>query len=207
MQIFEKLVALLVLIILMPLWLLLYVLIKFDSQGPFFFRQRRLGKNGKEFDIYKIRTMKEDADKLQKKYEKVNEANGPVFKIRNDPRYTKIGKIIAHLGFDELPQLINIIKGEMSFIGPRPLPIAEAQAIPQKYKKREVILPGITSIWAIRGGHALTFKEWMESDLEYMQKKSIFLNIYIIFHTLFVLFKAGVIKLTGLFRNEVSKKE
>ncbi|KKQ07631.1 MAG: Galactosyl transferase cpsE [Candidatus Daviesbacteria bacterium GW2011_GWB1_36_5] len=95
----------------------------------------------------------------------------------------------------------------MSFIGPRPLPIAEAQAIPQKYKKREVILPGITSIWAIRGGHALTFKEWMESDLEYMQKKSIFLNIYIIFHTLFVLFKAGVIKLTGLFRNEVSKKE
>lgn len=131
-----------------------------------------MGKDHRPFWIYKIRTMIDNAENLKSKIEKLNESDGPVFKIYNDPRYTKIGKFLSHTGLDELPQIINVIKGEMAFVGPRPLPIAEAKLIPKKYQGRFSVLPGITSPWVLQGAHKLSFKKWMESDLVYIENKS-----------------------------------
>jgi lipopolysaccharide/colanic/teichoic acid biosynthesis glycosyltransferase len=127
--------------------------------------------------------MQTGADKLKNTYKKYNEADGPVFKIHNDPRYTRIGKFLSHTGLDELPQLFNIIKGEMAFVGPRPLPLDEAQKVPEKYTSRFSVLPGITSLWVIKGSHKLSFKEWMELDVAYVSKKNTHLDIEIGFRT------------------------
>ncbi|HRN70625.1 MAG TPA: sugar transferase, partial [Candidatus Woesebacteria bacterium] len=117
-----------------------------------------------------------------------NQADGPVFKIQDDPRYTKIGKILSRIGLDELPQLINIVKGEMAFVGPRPLPLQEANQIPSRYHKRFSVLPGITSTWVVNGSHKLSFTEWMELDVLYVKNRSIFLDISISVKTIFLLF-------------------
>ena len=127
--------------------------------------------------MYKFRTMVQGAEKLKKRYVHLNEADGPVFKIWEDPRYTRIGRILAHTGLDELPQLINIIKGEMVFVGPRPLPVPEAKAVPKKYDARFSIFPGITSLWIVKGAHDLSFRQWMELDLEYIKKRSLYLDL------------------------------
>lgn len=133
--------------------------------------------------------MREDAEQLKDRYKNLNETTGPVFKIRNDPRYTPIGKFLSHTGIDELPQLLNIIKGEMAFVGPRPLPVKEANAIPKKYHKRFNVLPGITSLWVIRGTHQLPFEKWMELDLWYVEHKSWMMDIEISFQTMVFLMK------------------
>ena len=125
-----------------------------------------------------------DAEDQKSKIQNFNEADGPVFKIRNDPRYTLVGKFISHSGLDELPQLINIIKGEMSFVGPRPLPIEEAQKIPKKYDMRFSVLPGITSLWVIRGSHKLSFDEWMKLDLDYVKRQNPFLDFRVAVKTI-----------------------
>ncbi len=138
-----------------------------------------MGKNMKPFWIYKIRTMVVDAEKLKIKIKNLNEVDGPVFKIYNDPRYTKIGKFLSHTGLDELPQIINVIKGEMALVGPRPLPVAEARQIPKKYQARFSVLPGITSPWVLQGAHEVSFKEWMESDLDYIKNKSFWQDVSI----------------------------
>lgn len=184
MYILYRFIALLLLIILLPLFFVLFILVKVTSSGPFIFRQKRMGKDRKIFTLYKIRTMIKDADWQKKRYLHLNEADGPVFKIRNDPRFTRVGKFLTHTGLDELPQLINIVKGEMSFVGSRPLPVDEAKKIPVKYAKRFSVLPGMTSLWVIRGSHALSFRKWMESDLEYIDRKSVWLDIKIIFLTI-----------------------
>lgn len=173
----QKLLALFFLIISSPLWILLAILIPIDSKGPFLFKQWRWGKGKRSFVMYKFRTMAEGAEKLKKRYVHLNEADGPVFKIWEDPRYTRIGRILAHSGLDELPQLINIIKGEMVFVGPRPLPLAEAKAVPKKYGVRFSVFPGITSLWIVKGAHDLSFRQWMELDLEYIQKRSLYLDL------------------------------
>ncbi len=129
----QRLLALLLLLGIFPLCPIFFLCIKFTSPGPFVFRQKRIGKDKKSFTIYKFRTMVAEAETLKARYLKLNEADGPVFKIRSDPRYTSFGKILAHSGLDELPQLINIAKGEMAFVGPRPLPTYEAKKIPSKY--------------------------------------------------------------------------
>ena len=126
---FEKLLALFLLIFFSPVFFILYILIKLTSQGPFFFKQLRVGKNKKPFWIYKIRTMVENAEDLKEKIKNLNQADGPVFKVYDDPRFTKIGRFLAKIGIDELPQLINIVKGQMSFVGPRPFPLDEAKKI------------------------------------------------------------------------------
>jgi len=133
---FEKLLALFLLIFFSLVFFILYILIKLTSQGPFFFKQLRVGKNKKPFLIYKIRTMVENAEDLKEKIKHLNQADGPVFKVYDDPRFTKIGRFLAKIGIDELPQLINIVKGQMSFVGPRPFPLDEAKKIPKKYEKR-----------------------------------------------------------------------
>ena len=176
----KMVLALILLIITSPLLLLLFLIIKLSGTGPFIFRQKRAGKNNKPFWIYKIRTMVINAETLKSKIENLNEVDKPVFKIYNDPRYTKIGRFLSHTGLDELPQLINIIKGEMDFVGPRPLPVEEARLIPQKYQGRLAVLPGITSPWILQGAHKLSFREWMESDLAYIEKKSIWYDSIIL---------------------------
>ncbi len=154
-----------------------------------FFKQKRLGKDKKSFTMYKFRTMVDNAEDLKSKIYHLNEADGPVFKIRNDPRYTKVGKFLSHTGLDELPQLINVIKGEMALVGPRPLPVDEAKKIPKKYERRFSVLPGMTSPWIIKGAHRLTFKKWMELDLEYVKNKSIKYDLVVLEKTALTIFK------------------
>ncbi len=182
----EKILALIFLIIFSPLFLILYFLIKLTSKGPFFFKQKRLGKNKKPFVIYKIRTMIDNAEKYQSQVE--NQADGPVFKNYQDPRLTKIGKVISRFGIDELPQLINILKGEMSFVGPRPLPVFEAKKIPKKYQKRFSVKPGIFSSWVAQGAFHHDFDYWMRLDLQDIKNKGFFYDLSIFLKSvLFVL--------------------
>lgn len=194
----ERLIALLLFILFFPFILFLWVLIIFTSAGPFLFLQKRTGKNLKTFFIYKVRTMYKNSEKNKNKYSYLNEADGPVFKIRNDPRLSPIGKILSRTGLDEIMQLINVIKGDMSFVGPRPLPVYEAKKIPAKYNLRFSVKPGLTSLWIIRGAHSLTFSEWMESDLEYVKKKNPLLDMYIIIVTFFLIIKLSYKELQQL---------
>lgn len=179
-----RITALVLLILCLPLLAALFILVKLDSPGPFIFRQKRTGKGKKPFVIYKIRTMIQGAEKIRAKYTDLNEADGPVFKIRHDPRYTRAGKSLAHAGLDELPQLVNIIRGEMSFVGPRPLPVYEARRISKRYDERFSVLPGVTSLWFILGAHDLSFKQWMESDVKYARKQSLIYDCFIIGKTI-----------------------
>lgn len=184
MYMIERFIAFFLMIILSPAMMLLYILVKTTSGGPFLFTQLRAGKDKRPFVIYKIRTMVFDAEKLKNKYRAMNQADGPTFKIFNDPRYTSIGKLLSKSGIDEIPQLINIIKGEMTFIGPRPLPLDEAQNIPKNYQIRFSVLPGITSPWVVQGSHNLSFRQWMESDREYVRSHSFAGNTYIVLKTI-----------------------
>lgn len=162
------------LIFLWPVFLIIAILIKFDSPGPVIFKQKRVGKDRKIFTFYKFRNMVKNAEKLKKKYLHLNEANGPVFKIRNDPRYTQVGKFLSHTGLDELPQLINIFKGEMSLVGPRPLPLDEEAKIPKKWQiERRKAKPGIACSWLLKGAHNLTFERWMRLDIQDIKKSSL----------------------------------
>jgi len=188
-DIFQHLTALFLLILLSPLLLILFIIVKLTSRGPFVFKQKRSGKDKKSFMIYKIRTMVEDAENLKFEIQNLNEADGPVFKIHNDPRYTKFGRFLAHTGLDELLQLINIVKGEMAFIGPRPLPIEEAKKVPKKYDQRFSVLPGLSSLWVIRGTDHKNFNKWMELDLEYVKNKSFWYDFVIVIKTLLLLAK------------------
>ncbi len=168
----QRLIALIVLILSIPLWILFYVLIKVNSEGPVIFKQKRMGKDKKAFVMFKFRTMVKNAEKLKSKYAKVNEVDGPVFKIKDDPRFTGFGKILSHTGLDELPQLINIVRGEMAFVGPRPLPLEEGKHVPKPYEARFSVLPGVTSPWVLKGQHKLHFNQWMKLDVEYVNNRS-----------------------------------
>lgn len=147
--------------------------IAFSDGLPVLFRQRRVGLGGTPFTMYKFRTMVRGADRLQKKYARLNEAHGPVFKIRDDPRYTRLGRFFSHAGLDELPQLINVMRGEMALIGPRPLPVAEAKHLKPWMRERHAIKPGIISPWIFGGYHSNPFREWMRSDIRYTREKSV----------------------------------
>lgn len=160
-----------------PFFLVIGVAIMVFSGWPVVFRQQRTGLNGKPFTLYKFRTMKKGAEKEQQRYRKHNEANGPVFKIRNDPRFTHMGSFLSHTGLDELPQLWNVLVGDMALIGPRPLPIPEAEKLAPWMKKRHIIKPGIISPWIFEGYHNRTFIEWMKSDLCYIQHKSFWYDL------------------------------
>jgi len=191
---FNRLFALLFLILSLPILAILYVLVKLDSKGPFIFKQKRAGKDMKPFVMYKIRTMVKNAQDLRSKIQHLNETDDPVFKIRNDPRYTKVGKAISHLGIDELPQFINVLKGEMALVGPRPLPMDEAKKVPKKYQARFSVIPGMTSLWLIKGAHRLTFKEWMELDAEYVERRTWSMDVSIFITTVLGIIKAVVNK-------------
>lgn len=140
--------------------------------------------------------MGKGAEKKQQELKKLNEANGPVFKIRDDPRYTRFGKFLSHTGLDELPQLVNVLKGEMALIGPRPLPVPEFQKLKSWQKKRQAILPGIISPWILNGYHRQSFDDWMRSDFAYVKNKSFVYDLK--------LFVRSVIFMWRLFTVELS---
>jgi len=181
-RLIDFLLSLLFFLFLWPILLIISLLIKFSSPGPIIFKQKRTGKNGQPFIMYKFRSMVNDAEKLKEKYQKINEADGPVFKIDNDPRFTKIGKKLSHTGLDEFPQIFNILKGEMSLVGPRPLPI--------KYQtQRRKAKPGLVSSWLIKGGHDLSFEQWMKLDLKDIEKSNLVYDLNIIIKSLILVLK------------------
>lgn len=185
----ERLFACILLVFSLPLLGILYIVVRLDSPGPFLFLQLRTGKNKRPFWIYKIRTMVWNAEALKGRYTKKNEADGPVFKIKNDPRYTRVGKVLSRIALDELPQIMNIIEGSMAFVGPRPLPVYEAQKVPKKYEKRFSVLPGMTSEWVVQGAHGLSFKKWMELDCQYAKNRSFKKDLSIFLRTIYVVGK------------------
>jgi len=164
------------------------LLIKLTSAGPAFFKQRRVGKDGKVFTLIKFRTMRMGAEKERKNLKHLNQADGPVFKILDDPRYTRFGKILARTGLDELPQLLNVLRGEMSLVGPRPLPLYEAEKLNKAQKVRELVKPGITSSWIVSGAHNLKFSQWMNLDKEYVKNASLAIDLSILFKTAGIVF-------------------
>ena len=176
--------------ILIAFYPLLAILIKLTSRGPVFFRQVRVGKNGKRFVLYKFRSMTADAEDKRATLEKQNELNGAVFKIKNDPRITPVGRVMRKLSLDELPQFINVLKGEMSLVGTRP-PTPEEVSKYQKWHHRRIsIRPGITGMWQVSGRNAIKdFDEIVKLDLKYIDSWNIWLDIVIMFKTLFVVFR------------------
>jgi len=185
----KRLIDLLISTIIVSLFFLIEIIIIFIEiffRGLIIFQQQRIGKNGRKFILYKFRTMKLDSENKRLEYKRLNEADGPVFKIFDDPRYTKFGKIISRTGLDELPQLINVLKGEMSLVGPRPLPTYEFNKLTKKQKIRNLVKPGITSLWVVNGLHNLSFNEWMRLDKKYVEEANLFMDINIIFKTILI---------------------
>ena len=173
------------LIVLAPLMLIIAALIKLTSRGPVLFVQERVGLNKRRFKMFKFRTMVVDAVEQQKKLEQLNEANGPVFKMKNDPRVTNLGKWLRKTSLDELPQLFNILLGDLSLVGPRPLPERDFQKFNQLwFNRRFSVKPGITCIWQISGRSETSFDKWILQDLEYIDKWSLGLDLKILFKTI-----------------------
>ena len=175
-------------VVLSPLFIIIAIIIKATSKGPVFFSQKRVGKNGKEFDMYKFRSMVVNAEELKEKLQKQNEMSGPMFKMKEDPRVTKVGRFIRKTSIDELPQLINILKGEMSLVGPRPsLPNEVAKFEPWMLERLKV-KPGLTCYWQVSGRNNIDFEDWMKLDIKYVKDRNLGLDIKLIFKTFFVLF-------------------
>ncbi len=167
-----------------PIVILAGIAIKISSPGPIFFAQERYGLDRRRFRIYKLRTMVEDADALQIAYESMNELAGPVFKIRRDPRITPLGRFLRITSIDELPQLWNVLKGDMSLVGPRPLAVRDVQLIQDsRHLRRFSVRPGITCIWQINGRNATDFESWVRQDLEYIDNWSLHLDLFILLAT------------------------
>ena len=175
-------------LVLSPLFIIIAIIIKMTSKGPVFFSQKRVGKNGKEFDMYKFRSMVVNAEELKEKLAAKNEMSGPMFKMKDDPRVTKVGKFIRKTSIDELPQLWNVLKGDMSLVGPRPsLPKEVAQFESWMYKRLEV-KPGLTCYWQVSGRNNIDFEDWMKLDIKYVNDRSTWIDIKLIFKTVGVLF-------------------
>jgi exopolysaccharide biosynthesis polyprenyl glycosylphosphotransferase len=173
------------LVLLAPLFLVVAEIIKFDSTGSAFFVQDRVGLNKRRFRMYKFRTMVENAEKRQVELERLNEADGPVFKIKNDPRATRIGRILRKTSVDELPQLLNVFKGDMSLVGPRPLDLRDYKGLDEDWLRRRFsVRPGITCLWQVNGRSTLPFQEWMELDLHYIDHWSLWLDVKVIVKTI-----------------------
>jgi exopolysaccharide biosynthesis polyprenyl glycosylphosphotransferase len=178
------------LLALAPLFAIVILLIRLDSPGAVIFTQERVGYNKRRFKVLKFRTMVVEADKQQVMLEHLNEVEGPAFKIRKDPRITRVGSFLRRFSIDELPQLINVLKGEMSLVGPRPLPVRDVERIDvQWHKRRFSIKPGLTCLWQINGRSNIGFNEWVRMDLDYIDKWSIGLDLLILAKTIPAVFK------------------
>ena len=178
--------ALLGILLSSPFWLLAFLGIKLSSPGPVLFSQMRSGRFGKPFRMYKFRTMSLDAEARRAELDDLNQMSGPVFKIDRDPRIFPFGQWLRKLSIDELPQFINILRGEMSLVGPRPLPVYEIEKIADvSHRRRLSVKPGLTCLWQISGRNAITsFDQWVELDLKYIDNWSLWLDITILFRTI-----------------------
>jgi exopolysaccharide biosynthesis polyprenyl glycosylphosphotransferase len=178
---------------LIPVFAVAATVVTLSSSGPVFFRQDRLGLNKKIFKMIKFRTMVADASTRQSELEDLNEASGPVFKIGNDPRITRVGRFLRRTSIDELPQLINVLRGEMSLVGPRPLPVRDYEGFSEDWHRRRFsVRPGISGLWQVAGRSNLPFDQWMELDLKYINEWSLALDFKVLLRTL-----PAVVKGTG----------
>jgi exopolysaccharide biosynthesis polyprenyl glycosylphosphotransferase len=188
-EVIDRVGGALLILLTLPLWVIAYVGIKFTSPGaPVFFRQKRAGRYGKPFNMWKFRTMVADAEALldKTKAEHGNQMDGPVFKLKRDPRIFAFGNLLRRLSIDELPQLLNVVSGKMSLVGPRPLPLYEVSAFEKsEHRRRLSVKPGITCEWQVGGRNRITsFEQWVAMDLEYIDNWSLWLDIKILFRTI-----------------------
>lgn len=190
-RLFDIIASLIGSIVLIPVTLIVGLTIKLEDGGPIFFRQERLTKDGKPFKLIKFRSMVVNAEALRDSLESQNEMDGPVFKIKNDSRITKVGHFIRKTSIDELPQVFNVLKGDISVVGPRPPLRREVEQYDDKARRRLEVKGGLTCLWQIQPHrNTLTFDEWVDLDIEYIEKRSLWLDFVIILKTFGVLFTA-----------------
>ncbi len=175
--------SLIALIVLSPIFLITAILIKSEDHGPCIFKQERSGLNGAVFYMYKFRSMCIDAPAMHQEMLALNELDGPAFKMKDDPRITKVGKFIRRTSIDELPQLVNIIRGDMSIVGPRPLPVYEEEQCTPYQNQRLLMKPGLTCYWQVNGRNDIGFEEWIEMDLRYIREANIWTDLKLICRT------------------------
>jgi len=192
-QVLDVTVAAALLLVLAPVFALVALLIKRSSPGPVFFKQERAGLNGHPFTMYKFRTMVTNAEQLKQELAALNEMSGPVFKITHDPRVIPVGRFLRKFSIDEFPQFYNVLRGEMSLVGPRPLPLDEVRRFDDvAHRRRLSVKPGLTCLWQVSGRNQVTdFKEWVRLDLEYIDNWSLWLDLQILVRTVPAVF-AGV---------------
>jgi lipopolysaccharide/colanic/teichoic acid biosynthesis glycosyltransferase len=176
-------IALAAVTVLLPLMLAIAVLIKLDSPGPVFYASRRLGKHGREFSMLKFRSMHTGRSDLNADLQRLNEASGPLFKMRRDPRITRIGRVLRRTSLDELPQLFNVLTGQMSIVGPRPPLPRELAGFEEVQLRRLRVAPGLTGLWQVSGRSDLPFEEMVRLDLEYIASRSLLLDLLIVLRT------------------------
>ena len=190
-RLFDIFASLFGLILLVPTTIIIGLAIKIEDGGPIFFKQQRVTKNGKLFNLVKFRSMVVNAEQIRDTMDNENEMDGPVFKVKNDKRITKVGNITRKIGIDELPQFINVLLGDMSVVGPRPALPREVKEYTEEDKKRLEVKAGITCIWQVQPNrNSISFEKWMEMDSEYVDKCSVLLDISIMFKTIATIFRA-----------------
>ena len=181
---FDVVIGAAIVVLGLPVWLALALAIRLTSAGPVFYRDRRVGLGEREFGMLKFRTMYADAAERQAALEVANEAHGPLFKIKNDPRVTPVGRILRKYSLDEVPQVLNVLRGEMSLVGPRPLPVRDYVQLEPWHRKRYLVLPGMSGLWQVSGRIELSFDDLVRLDFYYLVNWSIWLDITILAKTL-----------------------
>ena len=181
---FDAVVSAVLIAIAAPVWVVIALAVKLDSPGPVFYRDRRVGLGEREFGMFKFRSMYVDASERQAGLELANEASGPLFKIKDDPRVTRVGRTLRRYSIDELPQMLNVLRGEMSLVGPRPLPLRDFVQLEDWHRKRYLVLPGMTGLWQVSGRIDLSFDDLVRLDFYYLENWSIWLDISILAKTL-----------------------
>lgn len=188
-RVFDLFAATCGIIILSPLMLIIATLIKFEDHGPIFYKQKRIGENGKAFEMYKFRSMFVNADQMLAELKDQNDVEGPMFKMKDDPRITKIGHLIRKHSLDELPQFLNVIKGDMSLVGPRPPLPSEFAEYSDYDKQRLYVIPGCTGLWQATERNEVGFNEMVQLDIEYIQRASFVFDLWIIWKTVEIIIK------------------
>jgi lipopolysaccharide/colanic/teichoic acid biosynthesis glycosyltransferase len=183
-RIIDLAVASIGLVVISPLLMVIALAVKLSSRGPVIYRSIRPGIAGNTFPCFKFRTMREHADRLQDGLEVRNEQTGALFKIRDDPRVTRLGRFLRRFSLDELPQLVNVVRGEMSLVGPRPLPLRDYRRLEEWHKQRYLVLPGITGLWQVSGRARLDFDDLVRLDFRYLERWSIMLDLLILLKTI-----------------------
>jgi exopolysaccharide biosynthesis polyprenyl glycosylphosphotransferase len=183
-RVMDCVLTVILLVPLSPLFVIVAVLIKFMTPGPVLFTQTRVGLNKRQFKMYKFRTMVANAEQIQNQLLSMNEMSGPAFKIQKDPRVTPLGRILRKTSIDELPQLFNVLKGDMSLVGPRAMSLRDYNLFDQDWHRRRFsVKPGITCLWQVNGRSSIPFEQWMELDLQYIDRWSLWLDLKILART------------------------